>query len=102
MSDKGIAKSLKNIQAFDGKQYSDKCQIVPQSKALQIKDKKKTLLATYLHRKFGCQCMEGIVKTAQLGQITGIPKDIGKYDVKCPLCIIAAGTKIPRGRLRDC
>ena len=46
--------------------------------------------------------MEGIVKTAQLGQITGIPKDIGKYDVKCPLCVIAAGTKIPRGNLRDC
>ena len=46
--------------------------------------------------------MEGIVKTAQLGQITGIPKDIGKYDVKCPLCVIAVGTKIPRGNLRDC
>ena len=46
--------------------------------------------------------MERILKTAQLRQITGIPKDIGKYDVKCPFYIIAAGTKIPRGRLRDC
>ena len=79
-----------NIQSFDGKQYSDKCQIAPQAKALQIKDKRKTLLATYLHRKFGCQCMEGIVKIVQLGHITGIQKYIGKYNIKCLLCGIAA------------
>ena len=46
--------------------------------------------------------MEGIVKTVQLGQISGIPKDIGEYDVKCPLCVIVVETKIPRENLRDC
>ena len=91
-----------NVESFSGKHYSDQCQIVPTTKALLIKDRRKTLLATYLHRKFGCQCMEHIVKTAKLGHIKGIPKDIGKYDVKCPLCVIAAGTKLPRGKLRDC
>ena len=95
-------RTIMNVESFSGKHYSDQCQIVPTTKALLIKDRRKTLLATYLHRKFGCQCMEHIVKTAKLGHIKGIPKDIGKYDVKCPLCVIAAGTKLPRGKLRDC
>ena len=45
---------------------------------------------------------EHIVRTAELGHIKGILKDIGKYDVKCPLYVIAAGTKLPRGGFRDC
>ena len=76
-----------NVQSFDEKQYNKKCQIISQSNALHIKDKRKTLLATYLHQDFGWQCMEAIVKTAKLGQMTGIPKDIEKYDVKCSFCV---------------
>ena len=54
------ARKITTVQSFDQKHYSTQCQIVPQANALQIKNRRKTLLATYLHRKFGCQCMEGI------------------------------------------
>ena len=90
-----------NIETFHGKDYPDQCTIVPKTNALQIKDKRKTLLATYLHRKFGCQSMGAIIEIARKGHITGIPRDIAKYDVTCPLCHISAGTKLPRGNSTD-
>ena len=56
-----------NVESFQGKEYPDQCIVIPQTNALKIKDKQKTLLATYLHRKFGCQSMQAIAETAKWG-----------------------------------
>ena len=52
-----------NVESFQGKEYPDQCIVIPQTNALKIKDKQKTLLATYLHRKFGGQSMQARAKT---------------------------------------
>ena len=73
----------------------------PTTTALKVENKRFSRVAQYLHLKFGCQNLDYIQRTAQLGHIKGIPADIAKYNINCPLCKIAAATKIPRGGLRD-
>ena len=80
-----------NIQSIHTKRYT------PLVSALKVESKNYSLLAQYLHLKFGCQNLEYIRRTAQLGHIKGIPADIGKYHINCPLCKISAATKLPRG-----
>ena len=80
-----------NIQSMHTKRYA------PKVSALKVKTQRFNQLAQYLHLKFGCQNLAYIQQTAQLGHIKGIPADIGKYDINCPICKISAATKIPRG-----
>ena len=91
---KGLRHSLRLIQ-----QQQQTYQQV--AAALQVQQKKYSRLATYLHIKFGHQNLEYIQKTFQLGHIKGIQKDIALYEVNCPICKIAAATKLPRGPLKD-
>ena len=87
--------------AFELASYLNKKFELPLTTALKIADRRLSQKALYLHLKCGCQSLFNIQKIAELGHIEEIPKDIGKYQVECPLCKIAAGTKIPKGGLRD-
>ena len=53
--------------------------------------------AMYLHIKFGHLNMEYINMMVKQGLIKGISRSVGELKYKCPICIIAKGTKIPRG-----
>jgi hypothetical protein len=53
--------------------------------------------AMYLHIKMGHINMEYISTIVRTGLIQGVSKSVGKLKYKCPICIIAKATKIPKG-----